>query len=87
MKEHDIENLFVHDPFALESFGATRVSENLNSVLNKFDCIVTVTAHPQYKELDSTIFNDECIIIDAARIFEKDKFANTNITYLPLGSR
>ncbi len=87
LKEYDLENIFVHDPYTLESFGATMVSENLNSILNNFDCVITVTAHSQYKDLDKSLFKDDCIIVDAARVFEKDDFTDTNIIYLPLGSR
>jgi UDP-N-acetyl-D-mannosaminuronic acid dehydrogenase len=87
LKEYNIENLYVHDPYVVESFGATMVTEDLNTKLNNFDCIITVTAHPQYKELNKSLFKDSCIIVDAARIFENKQFVNTNITYLPLGSR
>lgn len=87
LKKHGIENIFVHDPFVLESFGATMVSENLDSILKNFDCIVTVTAHSQYKDLNKSFFKDDCIIVDAARVFEKNEFTNTNIIHLPLGAR
>lgn len=87
LKKGGVENLYVHDPFVLESFGAEMVKENLKSVLNTFDCIITVTAHPQYKDLGKSLFKDGCIIIDAARVFEKDQFNDTNLVYLPLGSR
>jgi UDP-N-acetyl-D-mannosaminuronic acid dehydrogenase len=87
LKEHGMVNIFVHDPFASESFGAIMVTEGIDSALNNFDCVITVTAHPQYKELDKSLFKESCIIVDAARIFENDYFNNTKIRYLPLGSR
>ncbi len=87
LKANNLENIYVHDPYTSESFGVTLVTENLRSILKDFDCIITVTAHKQYKELDISLFKDDCVVIDAARIFEKDQFLDTDITYLPLGSR
>jgi UDP-N-acetyl-D-mannosaminuronic acid dehydrogenase len=87
LKENNMRNIFVHDPFVAESFGATRISGDLSSELKEFDCIITVTAHAEYKEFDKTLFKDSCIIVDAARIFQSNEFENTSMTYLPLGSR
>jgi UDP-N-acetyl-D-mannosaminuronic acid dehydrogenase len=87
LKANNLENVFVHDPYTSQSFGATLVTQNLNTILKDFDCIITVTSHKQYKELDLSFLKDHCIVVDAARIFKKEQFHNTNTTYLPLGSR
>ncbi len=87
LKANNLENIYVHDPYTSESFGTTLVTQNLVSILKNFDCIITVTAHKQYKELDLSFLKDHCVIVDAARIFEKEQFHDTNTTYLPLGSR
>jgi UDP-N-acetyl-D-mannosaminuronic acid dehydrogenase len=87
LKGNNLENIFVHDPYTSESFGTTIISKNLNSILKDFDCIITVTAHTQYKELDLSLLKDHCVILDAARIFEKEQFHDSNIIYLPLGFR
>lgn len=86
LKANNLENIFVHDPYTTESFGTTLV-ENLDSNLRNFDCIITVTPHNQYKELNLSFIKNNCVIVDAARIFKKEQFSNTNVIYLPLGSR
>jgi UDP-N-acetyl-D-mannosaminuronate dehydrogenase len=87
LKANNFDNIFVHDPYTSEAFGATLVTKNLDFILKDFDCIITVTAHKQYKEIDVSVLKDNCIILDAARIFEKERFRDTNTKYLPLGSR
>lgn len=87
LKTNNLKNIFVHDPYTTESFGTTPLNQNLESNLKNFDCIITVTAHKQYQQIDVTFLKDHCIVVDAARIFKKEQFHDTDIKYLPLGSR
>jgi UDP-N-acetyl-D-mannosaminuronic acid dehydrogenase len=87
LRENKLDHIFVHDPYTSESFGATLVNQNLDSILKNFDCIITATAHLQYKKLDLSLLKDRCVLLDAARIYKKEQFRGTNTIYLPLGFR
>jgi nucleotide sugar dehydrogenase len=64
-------DLKVYDPYCKESFGAEKTN-NLSEALGKADCLVIVTDHSQFKNMDlseiKNLMNANPIIVDGRRI-------------------
>lgn len=87
LRKEGFKNITVHDQYSKETFGAKPIKGELFPELKKFNCIITVTAHPVYYQIKSTLLQNGSIIIDAARIFNKNDFLSNNIVLYSLGSK
>jgi UDP-N-acetyl-D-mannosaminuronic acid dehydrogenase len=87
LKKEGFENITVHDQYSKQTFGAKAIEGELFSELRNFNCIITVTAHPIYYQIKSSFLQNGSIVIDAARIFNKNDFHGNNIILYSLGSK
>ena len=85
LKKEGFQNITLHDPFTEDTLGAKFTSE-LDSVLGQADCVIIATAHSMYSSLATKDFKKHCIIVDAVRLFDKEDFVNSRLTYIPLGA-
>lgn len=86
LKSNGFEKVFLHDQYSQETFGALPVETEFFSELPKFDCIIAITGHQMYTEIKSVHVKDNCLILDAARIFDKTEFLGKEIVLYSLGS-
>jgi UDP-N-acetyl-D-mannosaminuronic acid dehydrogenase len=87
LKKEGFENISVHDQYSKQTFGTKPLGGELFSELKKYNCIITVTAHPIYYQIKSSFLQNGSIVIDAARIFDKNNFSGNNIVLYSLGSK
>ncbi len=85
LKKEGFQNITLHDPFTEDTLGV-KFTSDLNSVLGVADCVIIATAHSIYSSLGTRDFKKGCIIVDAVRLFDKDEFQNSKLTYIALGA-
>lgn len=85
LKNEGIKNIAVHDPFTDDPLGA-KFNHDLNSALSMADCVIVSTGHTVYSSLNANDFKEGCIIVDAARSLDKERFECERLTYIALGS-
>lgn len=76
----------VHDPYARDE--NMEIERNLNKALLDSDCLILVTAHHQYKNLDLEKVKKimkTAIIIDGRNVFDKKKAEKLGFIYLGVG--
>jgi len=77
-----------YDPHCNESFRAERAS-SLNEVLKDSDCVILVTDHTEFKNLDlqeiKTLMNDNPAIIDGRRIVNPHEAERLGFIYYGVG--
>jgi UDP-N-acetyl-D-mannosaminuronic acid dehydrogenase len=77
----------VHDPF-VKDFDDLKISYNLDEALDGSDCLVLVTAHSVYKNLDIDRIKNILrtpIIVDGRNIFDKDECVKMGFAYFGIG--
>ena len=81
-------NLVVFDPYCSETFGARSEKSIEEAVLNS-DCIVLVTDHPEFRNLDLVrlrkLMKDNPIIVDGRRIIDPNEAKRHGFQYLGVG--
>jgi len=82
--------LVVYDPYCSESFGA-RKAKNVTEAVQGADCMVIVTAHKKFEELEleriQPLMKENPIIIDGRRLVDPIKAKKQRFTYLGIGFR
>jgi UDP-N-acetyl-D-mannosaminuronic acid dehydrogenase len=86
LKKEGFRRISVHDPYSSESFGA-KVKNDLLSAIPAADCVVIVTGHSQYTSIRQELFKKGCVVVDAARILDKQKISRKDLRYITLGSQ
>lgn len=89
---HDLMNLgadvVVYDPLCTETFTARR-AESVPEAVEDADCVVIVTDHTAFKELDireiKVLMNDKPTIVDGRRIVDPDKAKKYGFVYYGVG--
>lgn len=77
----------VHDPF-VEEFEGLLIQSNLKDVLENSDCMVLVTAHSEYHDLDLVQVKDLLrtpVIIDGRNVFHKTECVTNGFIYRGIG--
>jgi len=78
----------VYDPYCAESFGAEK-TESLQQAVEGSDCIVIVTDHTEFKEIDLSklrkSMKDNPIIVDGRRLIEPTKAKEAGFKYYGIG--
>lgn len=78
----------VYDPHCKETFGA-KAAENLHAATKGADCIVIMTDHPEFKNIDLSMLKDlmskKPIIVDGRRIIDPVEAEKFNFTYVGVG--
>jgi UDP-N-acetyl-D-mannosaminuronic acid dehydrogenase len=85
LKKQGFQNIILHDPFTDDACGV-KFNSDLNSALGSADCVIIATAHSIYSSLSTKDFKKDCIIVDAVRLLNKDKFLDGRLTYIALGA-
>jgi len=85
LKKEGFQNITLHDRFTEDGLGA-KFTSDLNSVLGSADCVIIATAHAMYLSLGTKDFKNDCIIVDAVRLFNKVDFLNSSLVYIALGA-
>lgn len=76
-------NLVIFDPYIPEK----STVENLNQALEKSECIVVATDHPEFKQIKPELLKEKGIkvVIDGRNILDKEKIKNLGIIYKGIG--
>lgn len=76
-------NLTIYDPYVSEE----STVETLDEALNNKDCIVIVTDHPEFKEINGKMLKikNVKVVIDGRNIFNKEKICQKGIIYQGIG--
>ena len=78
----------VYDPHCNETFGAKKAN-TLQEALKDADCIITLTDHTEFKNLNlkeiKTLMNNKPAIIDGKRIINPHEAEKTGFTYHGIG--
>jgi len=76
-------NLFIFDPYIPEK----STVENLNQALEKSECIVVTTDHPEFKQIEPELLKEKGIrvVIDGRNILDKEKIKSLGIIYEGIG--
>ncbi|MCK4901813.1 MAG: nucleotide sugar dehydrogenase [Thermoplasmatales archaeon] len=82
LKKHGAE-ILVYDPHYTEK----NTYNNINKTFEKAECVVVVTDHTEFKELNYDIFkeNNIRVIVDGRNIFDKRKITRMGIIYKGIG--
>lgn len=80
--------VFSHDPFVKQDFGG-RFSNNLDKVVASSDCVVIVTDHSLYKNLDlmelGKHLKTPSVVVDARRILDPERVKGQGMGYFGVG--
>jgi UDP-N-acetyl-D-mannosaminuronic acid dehydrogenase len=77
----------VHDPF-VKDFDNLDMYDNLDKAIAESDCLILVTAHSEYKDLDLDHIKKNMrtpIIVDGRNVFEKDECTDKGFIYFGIG--
>jgi len=76
-------NLVIFDPYLPEKSTA----ENLNQALEKTECVVVVTDHPEFKKIKSELLKEKGVkvVVDGRNILNKDEIKSLGIAYEGIG--
>ena len=81
-------NVLVFDPLTSETFGGTKLTQIFESDLI-YDAIVILTDHEEFKKLNlrkiKDSMNNDPIIVDTKRIFNKNEVEELGIRYVAVG--
>ncbi len=81
-------DLISHDPFVSNDFGG-KFSNNLEEVIENSDCLVILTDHDVYREMDLKSFTDmmnkPSVIIDGRRILDPEAVEKAGAMYTGIG--
>ncbi len=81
-------DLISHDPFVSNDFGG-KFSNNLEEVIEDSDCLVILTDHDIYREMDLKSFTDmmnkPSVIIDGRRILDPEAVEKAGAMYTGIG--
>jgi UDP-N-acetyl-D-mannosaminuronic acid dehydrogenase len=81
-------NIRSYDPYCMESFGAKRET-SIDDVLQKADCLVIVTDHPEFTNIDlkkaKIKMNDSPVIVDGRRIVNAKAAEDAGFLYYGIG--
>tara|TARA_B110000014_G_scaffold263452_1_gene260273 strand:+ start:1314 stop:2666 length:1353 start_codon:yes stop_codon:yes gene_type:complete len=81
-------NIHIYDPYftSTKVFGIT-VENNIEDIISKVDAAIIVTAHDEFKKLDSSLFNQmkHSILIDTRGIIEPLEAKQNKIIFRGLG--
>jgi nucleotide sugar dehydrogenase len=81
-------NVFSHDPFVSQDFGG-KFSNRVEDAARDADCLVIVTDHDEYKQLDlkalSKILKKPAVIVDGRRIIDPQKATESDFHYFGVG--
>ena len=81
-------NIHIYDPYftSTKVFGIT-VENNIEDIISKVDAAIIVTAHEEFKKLDSSLFNQmkHSILIDTRGIIEPLEAKQNKIIFRGLG--
>ncbi|MCV0399626.1 MAG: nucleotide sugar dehydrogenase [Nitrosarchaeum sp.] len=81
-------NVKINDPHSKISFGA-KYEENISKAIKNSDVVVILTDHDEYKNINlqemKKDMNDDPILIDTRRIFDKEIAENVGFTYVSIG--
>ena len=81
-------NIHIYDPYftSTKVFGIT-VENNIEDIISKVDAAIIVTAHEEFKKLDSSLFNQmkHSILIDTRGIIEPLEANQNKKIYRGLG--
>jgi len=81
-------NVLVFDPLTSETFGGTQLTQIFESELI-YDAIVILTDHEEFKKLNlrkiKDSMNNDPIIVDTKRIFNKNEVEELGIRYVAVG--
>jgi UDP-N-acetyl-D-mannosaminuronic acid dehydrogenase len=85
LSKHGYQDISVHDPICKETFGM-KSNSDLKSLLKDGDCIIICTGHEVYASLSPGDFKPNCIILDAARLLNKEVFITSgHVHYMAPG--
>ena len=80
-------NVIVHDPY-VKSYEKITLTNDLNDALKDADCVVIVTAHKQYYEIDlektKKLMKTPCIV-DGRNVFSKEKAEKIGFRFVGVG--
>ena len=80
-------NVIVHDPY-VKSYEKITLTNDLNDALKDADCVVIVTAHKQYYEIDlektKKLMKTPCIV-DGRNVFSKEKAEKLGFRFVGVG--
>ncbi len=71
----------VYDPYVLEKSNA----KSLHEILEKCDCLILATNHPEFKEIEDINIKNIKIIIDGRNFLNKEKIVSKGIAYRGIG--
>lgn len=81
-------NVFSHDPFVSQDFGG-KFSNRVEDAARDADCLVIVTDHDEYKQLDlkalSKILKKPAVIVDGRRIIDPQSAEESDLHYFGVG--
>ena len=76
-------NLVIFDPYVPEK----STVENLNQALEKCECIVVTTNHPEFKQIEPHLLKEKGVkvVVDGRNILDKEKIKSLGIIYEGIG--
>ena len=76
-------NLVIFDPYVPEKSTA----ENLNQALEKGECMVVATDHPEFKQIKPELLKEKGVkvVVDGRNILDKEKIKSLGIIYEGIG--
>jgi len=78
----------IHDPY-VKSNNGFKIESNLDSVLQDSDCLVLVTDHSQYRNLNIPALSKElrqpALVVDGRNILDRSKIESAGLTYKGIG--
>ncbi|RLF43349.1 MAG: UDP-N-acetyl-D-glucosamine dehydrogenase [Thermoplasmata archaeon] len=76
-------NLVIFDPYVPEKSTA----ENLDQALEKCECIVIATDHPEFKQIKPELLKEKGVkvVVDGRNILDKEKIKSLGIVYKGIG--
>lgn len=87
LMQRDVD-LISHDPFVSHDFGG-KFSNNLTEVIEDSDCLVILTDHDVYKEMDlkalTGLMNKPSVVIDGRRILDPADVEKAGVLYTGIG--
>jgi UDP-N-acetyl-D-mannosaminuronic acid dehydrogenase len=81
-------DVFSHDPLANQDFGG-KFSNDIDEVVKDADCVVVLTDHREYKNLDleklSNLVKKPGVIVDGRRLLDPDHARDKGFAYFGIG--